>query len=185
MNETDIQPGDKASEEEQLIVGILRRVSLNDHAAFQQIYELTATRFMSLLMKILLNEKVEAEEVLQEAFVKIWKNAKSFRDGSPMAWMTVIVRNSALDFIRNKKRRIDTLPDDKIEAVDMMQISNANTWSIQKCLEQLDINTREVILQSYYYGLSHNELAHSFKAPLGTIKTRIRNGLKSLSTCLQ
>lgn len=185
MTESDVSHHRKVSEEEQLIGTVLRRVSLNDHAAFQQIYELTATRFMSLLMKILLNEKDEAEEVLQEAFVKIWQKANTFRDGSPMAWMTVIVRNTALDFIRSKKRKIDTLSDEKFEAVDLIQISNIESWSIQKCLEQLDIGTRDVILQSYYYGFSHSELAQLFEAPLGTIKTQIRNGLKRLSSCLQ
>ncbi len=75
--------------------------------------------------------------------------------------------------------------DDKIEAIDLMQISSADSWSIQQCLEQLDIHTRKVILQSYYFGFSHSELAQLFKTPLGTIKTRIRSGLKSLSLCLQ
>ena len=134
MNEPNVPRSGKVSDEERLIAVILKRVALNDHAAFQQIYDLTASRFMSLLMKILFNDKAEAEEVLQDAFVKIWKKANTFRDGSPMAWMTVIVRNSALDLIRSKKRRIDTLS----EADSTLKCNAVNSRSSERFLHHLE-----------------------------------------------
>jgi RNA polymerase sigma-70 factor (ECF subfamily) len=174
-----------------------------DHASFQQIYERTHSHLFGLAVRML-GQGHAAEDVLQEAYVSIWKNATSYRNeinGQPIAamtWLIAIVRNKSLDALRARVRRKESeLPDsgdvdeDDIQATSSlapsaMQLLEQATQAlhIDGCMKALDGSHRQTLALAYYQGLSHSEVAAQMGAPLGTVKAWIRRGLEKLKSCL-
>ena len=174
-----------------------------DHASFQKIYERTHSHLFGLAVRML-GQGHAAEDVLQEAYVSIWKNAASYRNeinGQPIAamtWLIAIVRNKALDALRARVRRKESeLPDtgdvdeNNIQATtslapSAMQLLEQATQAlhIDGCMKALDGSHRQTLALAYYQGLSHSEVAVQMGAPLGSVKAWIRRGLDKLKTCL-
>lgn len=174
-----------------------------DHASFQQIYERTHSHLFGLAVRML-GQGHAAEDVLQEAYVSIWKNATSYRNeinGQPIAamtWLIAIVRNKALDALRARVRRKESeLPDsgdvdeDDVQATtslapSAMQLLEQATQvlHIDGCMKALDGSHRQTLALAYYQGLSHSEVAVQMGAPLGSVKAWIRRGLEKLKSCL-
>jgi RNA polymerase sigma-70 factor (ECF subfamily) len=147
-----------------------------------------------------------AEDVLQEAYVSIWKNAAGYRsevDGQPiqpMTWLIAIVRNKALDALRSRTRRsaheqpqqhIDdeddtATPQGTDTAPGALQLFEQamQALRIEGCMAALDGSFRQSLALAYYQGLSHTEVAAQMNAPLGSVKAWIRRGLDKLRTCL-
>jgi RNA polymerase sigma-70 factor (ECF subfamily) len=135
-----------------------------------------------------------AEEVLQESFVNIWNHIADYSTSrsAPMTWMTAIVRNRALDWLRrpNLERGdedydllVEALPDDAPGPETLLGMSR-DARALADCLKQLSGNQRQTIMLAYAHGLSHGELASHLKEPLGTVKTWIRRGLDRLRGCM-
>ena len=177
---------------------LIERAARGDHAAFADVYERTHAHLFGVALRMLGREQA-AEDVLQEAFVSIWKSAGQYRsrvDGQeiqPMTWLIAIVRNKSLDALRSRTRRKETeLPDDEVledgaaaapSALDLLaQASQA--LKIETCLDGLDGSYRQSLALAYYQGLSHTEVAAQMGAPLGSVKAWIRRGLERLKTCL-
>lgn len=177
-----------------------------DHGCFAQVYERTHTHLFGVAVRIL-GQGQAAEDVLQEAYVSIWKSAAGYRsevDGQPiqpMTWLIAIVRNKALDAFRARARRKESelpnsgelgeLDEEVIEssaapAPSAMQLLEQATEAlhIEGCMNALDGSYRQSLALAYYQGLSHSEVAAQMGAPLGSVKAWIRRGLEKLKGCL-
>jgi RNA polymerase sigma-70 factor (ECF subfamily) len=182
---------------------LIAAAARGDHACFAEVYERTHLHLFGVAVRIL-GQGQAAEDVLQEAYVSIWKNAATFRSEvggqtiQPMTWLIAIVRNKALDAYRARaRRRENALPPsddaghDEIEAASgqapsamqlLQQASEA--LQIEGCMNALDGSHRQSLALAYYQGLSHSEVAEQMGAPLGSVKAWIRRGLEKLKGCL-
>jgi RNA polymerase sigma-70 factor (ECF subfamily) len=185
---------------------LLAQTAQGDHAAFAVVYERTHAHLFGLALRMLGREHA-AEDVLQEAFVSIWKSASLYRPSiggaevQPMTWLIAIVRNKALDALRSRTRQREVELPEEIDAEDgdaqsasqggggpsalelLAQASRA--LQIEGCLGGLDGSYRQSLALAYYQGLSHSEVAAQMGAPLGSVKAWIRRGLERLKACLQ
>ncbi|HKC45433.1 MAG TPA: sigma-70 family RNA polymerase sigma factor [Burkholderiales bacterium] len=176
---------------------LLEACARQDRAAFAQLYQATAAKLFGVAVRILRRDDW-AEEVLQDCFVSIWSHAGSYSPGlsAPMTWMTSIVRNRCLDWLRRPKvevvlQREDEDAEDPIEAVPsdepgpLDQLArSADAKALADCLARLEAKQRQAIMLAFYDGLSHSELASHMRQPLGTVKTWVRRGLERLKACL-
>jgi RNA polymerase sigma factor (sigma-70 family) len=165
-------------------------------AALRELYDLTSSKLYGVAVRVVGNRDW-AEDVLQEAFLNIWRIAGDYRVAlsPPMAWMGVIVRSRALDFLRRRSsERADaalelddaiseTVAGDSPNPMDTTQASE-QAWALHECLRKLEAKQREVVSLAYLRDLSHSELAEQLKLPLGTVKTWIRRGLEQLRGCM-
>lgn len=172
---------------------LLERCARGDERALEELYRRASPRLYGVCLRILRQESL-AEEVLQEAFIKIWDHAGSYSRarGSGMTWMVSIARNRALDLLRSLRVRPEQVdvqyeglefaaedPDPE-EAAHLEDASRA----VMDCLRQLKAEQRRCILLAYHHGHTHEELARLLETPLGTVKAWIRRGLERLRKCL-
>ena len=164
---------------------LLAQTARGDHAAFARVYERTHAHLFGLALRMLGREQA-AEDVLQEAFVSIWKSAGQYRsriegqDIQPMTWLIAIVRNKSLDALRARTRRKETaLPDaDALDADDDASAAGPASPSaldllsqatqalqIEGCMNTLEGSYRQSLALAYYQGLSHTEVAAQMGAP--------------------
>jgi RNA polymerase sigma-70 factor, ECF subfamily len=175
---------------------LLQRTARGDRAAFRRVYELTSAHLLGVALRILGRQQA-AEDVLQDAFVSVWKNAASYDPtvAQPMTWLITIVRNRTLDVLRAEGRRNETAldTDDDSAPADVadsapgpLQLLSKATESmrIKGCMDSLDASLRQSLALAYYQGLSHAEVAEQMACPLGSVKTWIRKGLAQLKNCL-
>ena len=178
------------------LVDWLERVGAQDYAALKLLYDASSARLYGLAMRIV-NNRDWAEDVLQEAFLTIWRSADTYRASlsPPMAWMGLIVRSRALDFLRRRSAERSHLTqtiDDEIadSHADQtpgpmdMALASEQAWALHQCLGKLEHRQREVVSLAYLRDLSHSELAGQLQLPLGTVKTWIRRGLDQLRLCM-
>lgn len=169
---------------------LLAASAQGDAQAFQHLYEQASPRLFALCLKMLYNDHATAEDVLQEVFVKIWNNAASFdaEKASAMTWMSTILRNQVLDQLRYTSKRPITEEFD-FETMDYADTGmqpealhslGEQTDTLLAALKKLPKNYRECILQSFYYGYSHSEIAERQSVPLGTVKAWVRRGIERL-----
>ncbi len=178
------------------LMQLLDRVAQQDGVAFKQLYELCSSKLYGLAIRVVDN-RVWAEDVLQDAFMVIWRTAGDYRASlsPPMAWMGLIVRSRGQDFLRRRASQrshltqdiddtmAETLVNDTPSPMDTAQASE-QAWALHQCLQKLENRQREVVSLSYMRDLSQSELAAQLKLPLGTVKTWIRRGLEQLRNCM-
>jgi RNA polymerase sigma factor (sigma-70 family) len=168
----------------------------DSEAALRELYDLTASRMYGVALRVVGNREW-AEDVLQEAYLNVWRIAADYRAvlSPPLAWMGVIVRSRALDFLRRRASEradaaleLDEMMSDTLagESADPMDASQASEQAraLHECLRKLEARQREVVSLAYLRDLSHSELAQQLKLPLGTVKTWIRRGLDQLRGCM-
>ncbi len=153
---------------------LLQRSGQGDAAAFRQLYDATSPRLFALC-KRLLRDAALAEDVLQEGFVKVWYHAAQFSasKASAMTWMTTIIRNQALDKLRQAHSRPTVVDDVEYESLeftslepepDALQQMDEDAERLLHCLAQLKPEQRECILQAFYHGHSNSHFApHTIK----------------------
>ena len=173
---------------------LMARCALRDQRAFGELYRHTAAKLYGVALRILRRQDW-AEDVLQESFVNIWNHAAEYSASrsAPLTWMTSIVRNRALDWLRRPhleqgSRDYDLLVEsvpDEARGPEALLALGQDSRALAECLEQLSASQRQSILLAYLHGLSHAELAQHLREPLGTVKTWIRRGLERLKTCMQ
>jgi RNA polymerase sigma-70 factor (ECF subfamily) len=181
---------------------LLAQAAQGDHAAFEEVYRRTHAHLFGVALRMLGREQA-AEDVLQEAFVSVWKSAAQYRsrvdgqDIQPMTWLIAIVRNKALDALRSSTRRRESALPEDADAVDALPGAPAaasalelfqqaaKALHVEGCLGELDGTHRQSLALAYYQGLSHSEVATQMRAPLGSVKAWIRRGLDKLKTCLE
>lgn len=168
------------------VAAAIARCASGDRLALRIIYDREAARMVGIAIRIL-RRKDLAEEATHEAFLRIWRSAQSFDParGTARAWLFAIVRNQALTILRNEQRFDANVLDESHEpdlatAVSRLPESSA----LRRCLQQLDTGRRSAIVLAYVHGFSHGELAGRLGVPLGTVKSWVRRGLRSLQECM-
>ena len=171
---------------------LLSRCALGEQAAFSELYEATSAKLFGIAFRILRRE-AWAEEALQEAYMKIWRNADSYNPGRgrPMTWMINVVRNQSLDLLRKADYRAaeeEWSPEKDGRMSSDNPAAQAETSEEMKrlmaCLSGLTQEQRDCILLSYHQGYTPSEVATRIERPVGTVKTWIRRGLMKVRECL-
>jgi RNA polymerase sigma-70 factor (ECF subfamily) len=162
---------------------LLRRLTTGDHKALGEFYDLYAGLVNGLALRIL-HDRTEAEDVVQEVFVQVWRQATRFdpRRGSPEAWVCTIARSRALDRMRRRTSRREDARTVPSGAVALPRSDEA--LAVRKAMEGLSPDQRRALELAYYEGLTQSEISERLREPLGTIKTRIRTALIRLREVL-
>ena len=164
---------------------LLRRSARGDEAAFARLYDATTARVFGLAVRVV-RDPAQAEEVTQEAFLEIWRTAARFDPdrGSPLAWMLTITHRRAVDRVRSAEAatRRDTAYHEQTQPVDHDATAEAAHASLEArrvrgALATLTDVQREALGLAYFGGYTHTEVATMLDLPVGTAKTRIRDGL--------
>jgi len=175
------------------LADLLARCALRDQRAFATLYQFSSAKLFAVAVRIT-RRRDWAEEVLQEAFVSIWKHAAGYNSAksAPMTWMTAIVRNRALDWLRRPREvELDeeheelmaSIPDESPGPEELLHRS-LEAGALAECMKRLTEEQQRGITLAFFYGLSHAELAEKMRKPLGTVKTWIRRGIDRLKDCL-
>jgi RNA polymerase sigma-70 factor (ECF subfamily) len=175
------------------LADLLARCALHDQNALREMYQLSSAKLFGVALRIL-RRRDWAEDVLQEAFVSIWNHAQRYdaAKAAPMTWMSSIVRNRALDWLRRpheetvseeRERMFEEIADEA-PGPDVLLERSVEASALARCLRVLSHGERQSITLAYYFGLSHLELATHLHEPLGTVKTWIRRGLERLRGCM-
>ena len=173
------------------LIWLLASVAKGDEAAFERLYEATRAKLYGVVLRILRRQDL-AEEVVQEAYVKIWNSAGQFNPGlaSPISWMVSIARNRAIDVARKRSEApqadeqaaaevISDTPD-PLARRDMTE----ELKQILECTGRLDPERQKLVLLAYYNGWSREQLSEKFNTPLNTVKTWIRRSVIDIRECL-
>lgn len=180
-------PPSQGDEIAQLIAAVAR----GDQAAFRSLYDQTASRLYAIGLRLLRSEQ-EAEEIVQDAYVSVWRRAGDFdpRRGQPLAWLATIARNRAVDRLRRKRLPLsgldaaDQIADDDPSALDLA-LAGERREQLGLCLDELEERPRALIRTAFVDGLSYSELADREQVPLGTMKSWIRRSLLRLRGCME
>jgi RNA polymerase sigma-70 factor, ECF subfamily len=181
--------------EEQYNVELIRRAAKGDAAAFAALYDRLSPILYGMALRMI-NDAGEAEDVLQEGFVYIWRRASAFDPGrsSSFAWAAMIVRNKAIDKLRVRQRgerlheRVTSFSEpsaDRDEQSALEPVLRERQAEVQSALSKVPPEQRQALELSYYSGLTHEQIAAQLGAPLGTVKARIRRGLLRLRQLFQ
>ena len=166
---------------------LLQRVARRDRAAFRDLYAATSSRLFAVCLR-LLRDRARAEEVLQEAFMRIWERAASYdaEKGVALAWMTVLTRRIALNELRRRDSAHASLDEEETPqmAADLPEHDPLAKGRLIECLDRLGEERRQWVLLAYIHGYSHEELARRFQRPLGTMKSALFRGLADLRKCI-
>jgi len=171
-------------------IALFERVATCDQSALGELYDRHSRLLFGLILRIL-KDQGDAEEVLQEVFVQAWTRASTYNAalGSPAGWLVGIARNRAIDRLRAKTVRLraaEAVPmPPPIETPEVRASLSERQRDVQRALDALPSEQRELIEQAYFLGLTQSELAARFSLPLGTVKTRVRTGLLALRGHLQ
>jgi RNA polymerase sigma-70 factor, ECF subfamily len=175
------------------LAAALVRVAAGDRAALRMVYQDTSAKLFGVLLRIL-NDRGEAEDVLQEVFVTVWRKAGSFdpAKASPITWLVTIARNRAIDRLRAGRgsRRTepigaaDDVSDPAPAAAERVEQAQEER-RLASCLEELEAQHAAAIRAAFLDGATYDELARRMGVPLGTMKSWIRRGLLKLRACLE
>lgn len=166
------------------------RAAQGDRAAFRALYEATSAKLLGIALRVL-NDRAEAEDVLQEIYVKIWHNAARYNVNglSPMTWLITIARNSAVDRLRKQRRGMATegLEEriaDTGAGPEAQAIAASERRRLDACMDDLDAPRAEAVRRAYLDGETYADLAARFDVPLNTMRTWLRRSLMKLKECL-
>ncbi|HTT48260.1 MAG TPA: sigma-70 family RNA polymerase sigma factor [Pseudolabrys sp.] len=176
-----------------LIVAALARIPGGDQAALQTVYRLTSAKLFGVALRIL-GKRSEAEDVLQEVYVTVWRKAADFDPdrASPMTWLIAIARNRAIDRLRasRQSRRMepieqsDNVPDSAASADSVLESAQDHA-RLHGCLDGLAAHERGALRGAFFDGNTYEELAARMSVPLGTMKSWIRRAMIKLKACLE
>jgi RNA polymerase sigma-70 factor, ECF subfamily len=173
------------------LLWLLAAVAKGDQAAFERLYQATRAKLYGTVVRILRRADL-ADEVLQEAYLKVWNSAGRFDPAaaSPITWMVAIARNHAIDLVR---RRAEISIEEEPEVVEVVAENphplakremSEELKRLLACMGRLDEDRRRLVLLAYYDGWSREQLAAKFEKPVNTIKTWLRSALADIRECL-
>ncbi|HTV80689.1 MAG TPA: sigma-70 family RNA polymerase sigma factor [Steroidobacteraceae bacterium] len=175
------------------IEALLSQIALGDRAAFEALYRATADRLFGICLRVL-NNRAEAEEVLQEVFVSIWRKAAQFdaQRAGALTWLGMMTRNRCIDRLREEAVRgaagsialATDIPDPDASPAQEAE-AQIDRRRLEACVEQLEDRRRSLIRSAFFEGSTYEELAARVQAPLGSVKSWIRRGLLQLRACLE
>lgn len=169
-------------------ISLIQRIGAHNRDAFSQFYDRYSPIVYALALRML-RVQSDAEDLLQEVFLQVWRQATAYsaERGSPEAWLINIARSRAIDKLRSIRRRERSfvLTDDPAaaEAPDNVETSAGESetrLAMNSALASLPEAQRRVLELAYFDGLSQSEIADKLKEPLGTVKTRMRSGIQRL-----
>ena len=168
------------------LADLLVRVSAGDRIAFQTVYERTSAKLYGVVLRIVRGREV-ADEVLQDAYLRIWQNASSYvpSSGRPMTWMIAIARYAAIDVVRKRVSESQYAPMDVPEPSHDPERQIVVQDQLGHCLGRLAAPHLECVVLAYCNGYSREELARHFSAQVPTIKTWLHRALNALRACLE
>ena len=176
-----------------LIAAALGRIPSGDRTALQTVYRLTSAKLFGVCLRIL-GARAEAEDVLQEVYVTVWRKAADFdaSRASPMTWLIAIARNRSIDRLRasGQSRRmepIDAAADvaDSTESAESALAGAEQRVRLHGCLDGLAGHERAALRGAFFDGNTYEELSGRMKVPLGTMKSWIRRAMIKLKACLE
>ncbi|MGY4540196.1 RNA polymerase sigma-70 factor (ECF subfamily) [Arthrobacter sp. UYNi723] len=174
------------------LAGLLARIAGGDQAAFAEFYQLTSRRVFGMARRVLIDPEL-SEDTTQEVFLQVWQNAAKFNPeaGSPLSWLMTISHRRAVDKVRSSQSATDreakygaSSQDVDHDSVSAEVDSRLEAEAVVRCLETLTDTQQESVRLAYYGGLTYREVAEKLNAAVPTIKSRIRDGLIRLKTCL-
>jgi RNA polymerase sigma-70 factor, ECF subfamily len=170
---------------------LLRRIARGDEESLAELYDRYRTILFGLLFRILGN-RAEAEDVLQDVFVQIWRRAADFDEnrGKAFTWLVTLARSRAIDRLRSLGSRSRVADEAAKETSDVIvdaiedAINNERSEVVRAALKELPEEQRAALLMAYFDGFSQSEIAERTNTPLGTVKTRMRTGMMKLREIL-
>lgn len=172
------------------IAALIGRVALRDRAAFAALYSQIAPKLFSVCLRIL-KDRGDAEDALQDVFVKIWQRAERFAaaGNSPVAWLVAIARNHAIDVLRARRPFAEATDDDWQIAdpaanPERDAVLAGEGKRIDRCMDELDSDRAGAVRSAYVEGLTYQELADRHGVPINTMRTWLRRSLLKLRECL-
>lgn len=166
---------------------IIDLLQQKDKRVIETLYDQYAPNLYGIVLHIVREESL-AEDVIQEAFVKIWKNGDRYQPekGTLFTWMLNITRNTAIDHLRKLEKRgrgkIQSLENDVVIGTAALQSLNPNHIGLRDIVDKLDEKYRQIIELAYFRGYTQSEIQEELDIPLGTVKTRLRIAMRELRT---
>ncbi|WP_431989158.1 sigma-70 family RNA polymerase sigma factor [Streptomyces albogriseolus] len=184
-----IGPNPAAEPDLQQLVG---EVALGDREAFAAVYDLVAAPVLGVVRSVL-RDRAQSEEVTQEVLVEVWRTAARYRPerGTALNWILTLAHRRAVDRVRSveasaareeRAALLDRLPE--YDEVSEQVEARLEREQVRRCLRTLTELQRQSVTLAYYRGLTYREVAEALALPLGTVKTRLRDGLIRLRDCL-
>lgn len=177
----------------QRLIDLLERTGQGDQEAFAEFYRLTSRRVFGMARRVLIDPEL-SQDTTQEVFLQVWQNAAKFdpRAGSPLSWLMTISHRRAVDRVRSAQSATDrearygaTTQDIDHDSVADEVGGRLEADAVVRCLGTLTETQQESVRLAYYGGLTYREVAEKLNAAVPTIKSRIRDGLIRLKTCLE
>lgn len=167
------------------VEALLRDIADGDRGAFADLYDRISNRVLGLVVR-LVRDRSQSEEVTQEVFLEIWQTASRFdsQRGSGMAWVLTMAHRRAVDRIRSAQKSherdvrigIRDMERDFDSVAESVEIRVENE-RVKEAMSRLTPLQREAVILAYYGGYTHSEMAQILGIPLGTVKTRLRDGM--------
>ncbi|MEM7214099.1 MAG: sigma-70 family RNA polymerase sigma factor [Pseudomonadota bacterium] len=169
---------------------MISQVALGNRSEFRNLYNATSAKLFGICLRIL-NNRTDAEEALQETYIKIWRSAGKFAAGSasPISWLATIARNTAIDRYRSKKPESADISEaeviaDEAPSPEANAMLSDDVGRLNDCMGKLNEKHADALKQVYLGGWTYDEAAQKLGVPLNTVKTWIRRSLISLRECL-
>lgn len=170
---------------------LLLRTGEGDQAAFATLYQRTSAKLFGICVKML-RDRSEAEDVLQDVYVTVWRRAAIFDPGlaGAVTWLAAIARNRAIDRLRRRREESmdesteEEIVDETPSPAAMAECSQERR-RLEHCLELLPAGHGKIVREAFFTGATYAELAERLSVPLGTMKSWIRRSLIQLRTCLE
>jgi RNA polymerase sigma-70 factor (ECF subfamily) len=178
---------------------LLQRIAARDTAALTELYDRHSRLIFGLILRVV-RDRGEAEDLLQETFVRVWTRAATYDAmvGGPLPWIVRVARNCAIDRVRARRVRADidapvmdvaaveaTTAATDIESPEATILIAERSQTLSNALAGLPADQQQLIEAAFFEGYTHSELAQRFKLPLGTVKTRIRAGMIAMRKRLE
>ena len=175
------------------IEGMIARMAMGDRAALSSLYAATSAKLFGIALRVL-EDRAEAEDAVQEIYVKVWRNADRYRSNglSPMTWLITVARNHSIDRLRARRGTqgsrapMDDIADwpDHADTPEEAAVASSQRARIGTCLQMLPPERADAVRRAYILGETYEELARRFGVPLNTMRTWLRRSLLKLRECL-